>query len=170
ALGQGPDRREHAESRGIPVTEPAAAPGRETRIVVVPKGLRSFDAHDAQFFLELLPGPRDQHGLPESLRFWKHRIEARGEPTFTVGVIYGPSGCGKSSLVKAGLLPRLADRVVSIYVEAVAEETEARLLKSLRKRFPDLPGNRNLTATIAALRQGQGLGRGPHLPRAPDPV
>ena len=29
--------------------------------------------------------------------------------TFAVGLLYGPSGCGKSSLVKAGLLPRLAD-------------------------------------------------------------
>ncbi len=28
-------------------------------IRVVPKGLRSFDQHDADFFLELLPGPRD---------------------------------------------------------------------------------------------------------------
>ena len=35
------------------------------------------------------------------------------EPAFTVGVIYGPSGCGKSSLIKAGLLPRLAQRIIS---------------------------------------------------------
>ena len=35
---------------------------------------------------------------------------SRSIPTrrFRVGLIYGPSGCGKSSLVKAGLLPRLA--------------------------------------------------------------
>ena len=46
---------------------------REIR--VVPKGLRSFDAHDADFFLELLPGPRDRDGLPDSIRFWKTRIE-----------------------------------------------------------------------------------------------
>ena len=31
------------------------------------------------------------------------------DKTFKVGLIYGPSGCGKSSLVKAGLLPRLAE-------------------------------------------------------------
>ena len=48
---------------------------RSTCREVVPKGLRSFDAHDADFFLELLPGPRDRDGLPESLRFWKTRIE-----------------------------------------------------------------------------------------------
>ena len=43
--------------------------------VVLPKGLRSFDSHDADFFLELLPGPRDRGGLPDSLRFWKTKIE-----------------------------------------------------------------------------------------------
>ena len=38
-------------------------------IRIVPKGLRSFDEHDADFFLELLPGPRDRDGLPDSIRF-----------------------------------------------------------------------------------------------------
>jgi hypothetical protein len=90
--------------------------GHVAHTAVVPKGLRSFDANDSDFFLQLLPGPRDKDGLPESIRFWKHRIESRDDPSFTVGVIYGPSGCGKSSLVKAGLLPRLARRVVSVYL------------------------------------------------------
>ena len=45
------------------------------RVKIVPKGLRSFDADDADFFLELLPGPRDRDGLPDSIRFWKTRIE-----------------------------------------------------------------------------------------------
>ena len=40
------------------------------------------------------------------------------------GLIYGPSGCGKSSLVKAGLLPRLAKHVLPVYIEATPEETE----------------------------------------------
>ena len=103
----------------------------------MPKGLRSFDAHDADFFLELLPGPRDREGLPDSLRFWKTRIEETdADNTFTVGLIYGPSGCGKSSLVKAGLLPRLSDDVIAVYVEATPEETETRLLHGLRKRVP----------------------------------
>ena len=74
--------------------------------------------------------------LPESIRFWKHRIEADDEATFTVGVLYGPSGCGKSSLVKAGLLPRLASQVLTVYIEATADETEVRLLKGLRKQCP----------------------------------
>ncbi len=123
---------------------------------IVPKGLRSFDAHDADFFLELLPGPRDRDGLPDSIRFWKTRIEERDpDSTFAVGLIYGPSGCGKSSLVKAGLLPRLSDDVIAIYVEATAEETEARLLHGLRKRCPGLPASLGLADTLAALRVGQ---------------
>jgi serine/threonine protein kinase/formylglycine-generating enzyme required for sulfatase activity len=125
---------------------------------IVPKGLRSFDAHDADFFLELLPGPRDRDGLPDSIRFWKTRIEETdAEQTFSVGLIYGPSGCGKSSLVKAGLLPRLSDNVMAVYVEASAGETEARLLNGLRKRCPALSDNLGLKETLAALRRGHGI-------------
>ena len=125
---------------------------------IVPKGLRSFDAHDADFFLELLPGPRDREGLPDSLRFWKTRIEETdSDNTFTVGLIYGPSGCGKSSLVKAGLLPRLSPNVVSVYIEATPEETERRLLHGLRKRCPALEDKLSLRDTLAALRRGHGI-------------
>ena len=127
-------------------------------IKIVPKGLRSFDEHDADFFFELLPGPRDRDGLPDSLRFWKTRIEEKdADNTFSVGLIYGPSGCGKSSLVKAGLLPRLSDDVIAVYVEATAEETETRLLNGLRKRCVALPDNLTLKTTLAALRRGQGI-------------
>jgi len=45
-------------------------------IKIVPKGLRSFDEHDADFFLELLPGPRDRDGLPDSIRFWKRKRDS----------------------------------------------------------------------------------------------
>src|SRR5207253_4369994 len=122
---------------------------------VVPKGLRAYDAADADFFLELLPGPRDRHGLPDSLRFWKRRIEETDpDQTFSVGLLYGPSGCGKSSLVKAGLLPRLAENVRAVYVEATPDETEARLLKGLRKRCPEPPDNLGLIETLARLRRG----------------
>ncbi len=112
-------------------------------------------------FWRLLPGPRDRDGLPESIRFWKYRIEeTNSDKTFRVGLIYGPSGCGKSSLVKAGLLPRLAEHVISIYVEATADDTEARLLRGLRKQCPGLPGNLGLKDSIAALRRGRGIPAG----------
>jgi eukaryotic-like serine/threonine-protein kinase len=130
-------------------------------IKIIPKGLRSFDAHDADFFLELLSGPRDREGLPESIRFWKTRIEARDpDNTFSLGLIYGPSGCGKSSLVKAGLLPRLADHVIAVYVEATANDTEIRLLKGLRRHFLDLPEDLSVIQTLADLRRGRFLPAG----------
>jgi serine/threonine protein kinase/formylglycine-generating enzyme required for sulfatase activity len=138
---------------------PTATPSTPSAMIlkVVPKGLRSFDEHDADFFLELLPGPRDREGLPDSIRFWKTRIEESDlDRTFSVGLIYGPSGCGKSSLVKAGLLPRLPENVSAVYVEATAAETEIRLLNQLRKRCPALPHSLGLRETLTALRRGQG--------------
>jgi serine/threonine protein kinase/tetratricopeptide (TPR) repeat protein len=130
-------------------------------IKIVPKGLRSFDGHDAEFFLELLPGPRDRDGLPDSIRFWKTRIEEPdADETFTVGLLYGPSGCGKSSLVKAGLLPTLSGAVIAVYIEATAADTEARLLHGIRKRCPGLSGTVGLKDTLAALRRGEGIPAG----------
>ena len=38
--------------------------------VFVPKGLRSYGAEDSDFFLDLLPGPRDRDSIPSSIRFW----------------------------------------------------------------------------------------------------
>jgi len=129
---------------------------------VVPKGLRSFDEHDADFFLELLSGPRDRHGLPEYLRFWKNRIEATDpDKTFRVGLVYGPSGCGKSSMVKAGLLPRLAKQQIRhVYVESSPDETETRLARGLLKACPELPAGWDLVESLAELRRGSVLPRG----------
>jgi len=133
-------------------------PQQEQReLKIVPKGLRSFDADDADFFLELLPGPRDRNGLPESIRFWKTRIEETDpDKTFSVGLIYGPSGCGKTSLVKAGLLPRLSKDVIAVYVETTSNETETRILRGLRKHVPDLPDDFGLVESFAALRRASG--------------
>jgi serine/threonine protein kinase/formylglycine-generating enzyme required for sulfatase activity len=166
-LEHAPERERSGGRPGILVDVPATpvpmpitpvVPASEQRpIKIVPKGLRSFDANDADFFLELLPGPRDREGLPDNIRFWKTRIEeADPDRTFAVGLIYGPSGCGKTSLVKAGLLPRLGGRVIAVYVEATAEDTETRLLKGLRKQCPHLSADRSLADTLAVVRRGQG--------------
>jgi eukaryotic-like serine/threonine-protein kinase len=151
-------------SKPMSVENPSniAVPSSDRQTIkIVPKGLRSFDSHDADFFLELLPGPRDRDGLPNNVRFWKTRIEENDpDETFRVGLIYGPSGCGKSSLVKAGLLPRLAEHVLPVYVEATSNETDARLLHGLRKRCASLQANLDLKETLAALRRGQGTPHG----------
>jgi formylglycine-generating enzyme required for sulfatase activity len=132
----------------------AAAEMAPQKPQVVPRGLRSFGEEDADYFLDLLPGPRDRDGLPDSIRFWKTRIEdTDADRTFAVGVIYGPSGCGKSSLVKAGLLPRLAGHVVPIYVEATAADTEVRLMKRLRRVCPGMGTDSTLLELFASLRE-----------------
>src|SRR5262249_25951397 len=131
---------------------------------IVPKGLRSFDQHDADFYLELLPGPRDREGLPDSIRFWKTRIESTDPDTaFPVGLLYGPSGSGKSSLVKAGLLPLLAPRILRVYVEATPDETELRLRNGLHRVCADLPPEQGLADSLMLLRQGRVLGTGQKL-------
>ncbi|MFM9963809.1 MAG: serine/threonine-protein kinase [Planctomycetaceae bacterium] len=128
---------------------------------IVPKGLRSFDAADASFFLDLLPGPRDRNGLPESIRFWKTRIESHDpEVMFSSGVLYGPSGCGKSSLVKAGLIPHLAADIVPIYLEATGDDTELRLSRAIRRACPAFGDDLSLTLLLNNLRRGVGLPSG----------
>ncbi|MFM9965195.1 MAG: protein kinase domain-containing protein [Planctomycetaceae bacterium] len=128
---------------------------------IVPRGLRSFEAEDASFFLDLLPGPRDRNGLPESIRFWKTRIESRDpEIMFSSGVMYGPSGCGKSSLVKAGLIPHLGSDIVPIYLEASGDDTELRLARKIHGACPALSDDLSLTLLLTNLRRGIGLPSG----------
>ncbi len=131
------------------------------RLSIVPKGIRSFDSHDASFFLDLVSGPRDRDGLPESIRFWKTRLEElERERTFPIGLIYGPSGCGKSSLVQAGIVPRLMPHVRSVFVECNAEDTESRILTALQRRFPTLPRDRSLVELVKMIRNGYGPSSG----------
>ena len=121
-----------------PASDPNRSSSATGRAVIVPKGLPSYDASDAYFFLEMLPGPYDREGLPKRVRFWKTQLEQRdADATFPVGFMYGPSGCGKSSLVKAALLPRLSADVKAIYIEATANDTESRLTHALKKLSPE---------------------------------
>ena len=55
-------------------TQTPSSDNRRANIVIVPKGLRSYEATDSYFFNELIPGPCDCHGVPEVLRFWHSRI------------------------------------------------------------------------------------------------
>jgi formylglycine-generating enzyme required for sulfatase activity/tetratricopeptide (TPR) repeat protein len=139
-----------------PVTDSDLRP-----VTVIPRGLRAFDEHDAGFFLELVPGPRDREGLPDSLRFWKDRIEEPdADRTFEVGLVHGPSGCGKSSLIRAGLRPRLAKSVLVVFIEATPEATETRLLRSLRNACAQLPPDAGLAESLMSIRGSRVLGPG----------
>jgi len=125
---------------------------------VVAKGLRAFDDHDADFFLELVPGPRDRYGLPDVIRFWKTKLEdTQGEKAFAVGVVYGPSGCGKTSLVRAGLLPNLSPEVQVVFLDATAQDTEARLVQRIRAMCADASPEAGLADLFAWIRRGRGL-------------
>jgi len=120
---------------------------------IVPKGLRSFDREDADFFLQLLPGPRDRFGVPDSIRYWQHRIQdtARPDP-IRVGLIYGPSGSGKTSFLRAGLLPRLPSSVAVVYVQASEASTESELVRHLRAIHPGLPESVGLAEACREIR------------------
>jgi len=126
----------------------------QMNIRIVPKGLRSFDEADRDFFLKLVPGPRDRFGLPDILRGWKSRIEEKDvDRTFRVGLIYGPSGSGKSSLVRAGLFPCLSHDIKIVYIEATGTDTEVRLMASLHKAYPHLSTEFGLVQALAVLRR-----------------
>ena len=58
--------------------------------------------------------------------------------------------------MKAGLLPRLSDDVIAIYVEATPNETETRILRGLRKQLSELPEDMGLVETFTLLRRGEG--------------
>ena len=129
---------------------------------VVPKGLRCFDRHDADFFLSLVPGPRDREGLPDCIRQWKTWVEQAGsEDSSRVGVIYGPSGCGKSSLARAGFLPLLPETVEPVVVEAAPHQTELKLLRQLRHRYDHLSEQLTLSQALSELRRGGSARRKP---------
>jgi len=122
---------------------------------IIPKGLHPYEAQDASFFVDMLPGPRDAGGLPECIEFWRSRIEGQsGEECFPVGLLLGPSGCGKTSLIRAGLLPALSERISLVHIEATADGTEATLLKRLQERCPDLSGGLGLASAFIAARKG----------------
>lgn len=147
-------QRPQLSSDGVQVSSDRLSATSE--LSIIPRGLRSFGGDDSSFFSELLPGPRNRDGVPESVRFWKSRIQERDpEKAFQIGLVYGPSGSGKSSFLKAAVIPSLSEMVVHIYVESTPWETELRLLRSLRQHCPNLPPDLDLADSMAVLRRGQ---------------
>ena len=121
---------------------------------VIPRGLHCFTEDDAAAFVQLLPGPRNRDGVPDSVAFWVRRLSGLDTgPRLSVGVIYGPSGCGKSSLVRAGIVPRLPAGLDVVFVEASAGETERRLEVALRRCVPGLPQGEDAAGLLGLIRQ-----------------
>ena len=147
--------------------QPTSKPNSSTvsdRLEIVPKGLRSFDQNDAWFFPQLLPGPVDRHGLPDSIRFWLSRLDVEHQvEDVPVGLIYGPSGSGKSSFVRAGLLPRLSKRVVPVYVDCTTDDLPALILERLQREIHKVPVERGLSTALREVRLGNVLAKGDKL-------
>lgn len=126
---------------------------RRGEMRVVPKGLRSFDAADASFFSQLLPGPYDIEGRAPIVRFWMGwLLQTSSEPTSRVGLIYGPSGSGKSSFVKAAVIPQLSAQAIPIYHDFHAANPIDALKARLKSSFPECATVPDLTAMLAAIR------------------
>ncbi|MBX3416001.1 MAG: protein kinase [Pirellulaceae bacterium] len=153
--------REFADSEKPAEIDLEIVEANETQ--VIPRGLQSYTAHDAEFFLHLVPGARDRQGLPESVRFWRNWVCDSDPATNAVGLIFGPSGSGKSSFVKAALLPRLPDDVVTVYIESTHDETETRLLRGLRKNLPNISRDTTLSRLLEQIRDGNLLPYGKKL-------
>ena len=139
--------------------QPAVTIGGESgqnRIKIVPKGLRSYDEDDADFFLELLPGPRRADGLPESVHFWKVRIdETDSEKTFRVGVHLRAERLRQVVLGESRIVATtLGSPWSPVYVEAIADDTETRLLNGLRKQIPGVTADLSLPDVLVALKAG----------------
>jgi eukaryotic-like serine/threonine-protein kinase len=140
------------------------APADSSELTIFPRGIHPYEAQDAGFFPLLLPGPRGNRGLPECIEFWRSRIEGqRGEDCFRVGVLFGPAGCGKTSLIRAGLLPVLSERISVVHIEATAQGTEAALLELLPKRSDHSSEGIGLATALIAARRGLTLAPGKKL-------
>ena len=139
---------EHADAEPVE----AAADGALPRIDL--KGILAFGPEDGPAYLRLAPGPYTRSGLPVSIAAWLAGIETTVPVrAFRAGLLYGPSGAGKSSLVRAGILPRLSDRVAAVYVDGSRDvETELRQQLLVRLATRDTPA---LAALIASARRGR---------------
>lgn len=125
---------------------------------IVPRGLRAFDQNDSEFFLQLLPGPVDRHGIPQSLRFLLSRLGSEQQvDSIPIMVIYGPSGSGKSSLIRAGLIPRLPSSVIPIYIDCTTENLCHTIRERLHREFVDMRSVSSLPELIRQIRQGNFL-------------
>ncbi|MCG8599064.1 MAG: SUMF1/EgtB/PvdO family nonheme iron enzyme, partial [Verrucomicrobiales bacterium] len=153
-----PSADDFAKTLEAQVFESESGQDREARYRnALPKGLHSFDEEDSDFFLDLLPGPEGENGLPASVSLWKSRIEsAAGEKSFRLALLFGPSGSGKSSFLRSGLLPQLSSSVIPVFVEA-STDTEFSLIEALRHRFPRLEDETDLVSLLKRILAGEGV-------------
>lgn len=122
-----------------------------------PKGLRPYDEGDAVHFLDLIPGPRERSGLPESIHFWKKWAAGDSVDEYaSVGVLYGPSGAGKTSFVRAGLIHHLDHDICPIVIECRKGDLARRIETAIRSRFQPKGASGSLSKLLSGLRTSDG--------------
>ena len=78
------------EATPSPIT-PGRSDSDGRPVKIIPKGLRSFDRHDADFFLELCPALETGTVCPRACASGRRGSNPRdADTTFRVGLIYGP--------------------------------------------------------------------------------
>lgn len=154
----------HASDRNSNKHDSLVTASDKASLQIIPKGLRAFDQNDHEFFLKLLPGPVDRHGIPESIRFWISRLDVDKQVAqIPIGILYGPSGCGKSSFVRAGLIPQLSKHVVSIYIDSTNPELERRTVEAINREIHEVSPQSTLHEAIRKIRHGHHLRHGDKL-------
>lgn len=135
-----------------PPEVPSSTGSIETSESIVPRGLREFEGQDADFFASLLPGARDRFGVPDILRDWVDRLRRPQDAPFCVGLIYGPSGSGKSSFIRAGLIPRLGEDVITVYLACDGKSNVVNLRNAILRRVGAVHEQANLAQLLIQIR------------------
>jgi serine/threonine protein kinase len=124
---------------------------------VEPKGLRPYSEEDGVHFLDLIPGPRERSGLPESIHFWRKWASCDNVDEYaSVGVLYGPSGAGKTSFVRAGLVNQLNHDICPIVIECRTGDLARRIESAIRARFHQRTSSGSLSKLLSGLRNEEG--------------
>lgn len=139
-------------------TPRASGSGTHSRpLRVEPKGLRPYSEEDGVHFLDLIPGPRERSGLPESIHFWKRWASCENIDEYaSVGVLYGPSGAGKTSFIRAGLINQLDHDICPIFIECRSGDLANRIESAIQSRFHQKSQPRSLSKLLSGLRNEEG--------------
>ena len=115
------------------------------------KGLRPFDAGDAELFRKL------QRGRILSECFTA--ITAEG---FRIGILTGESGSGKTSFLQAGLVPALSDDThVGVYVKLTDRPPTASIRHALAAYVPEVAAGAEEDDLVTLLERAAGAAPGP---------